>query len=86
MYFWLIAFIVILVLVYVLRSGIFHRIDIRIEDPSFPTLCVAYKFHIGSYNEIGSKIKCLKSLPFVKNLDLVGVYYDDPKTVSNFDL
>lgn len=84
MYFWLIAFIVILVLVYILISGIFYRINIRIEDSSFPTLCVAYKFYVGSYSEIGSKIKSLRSLPFVKNLDLIGVYYDDPKLVSSF--
>ena len=83
---WLIFTILILILAvifaYLIRTGIFYKVQIRTGAPSLDTICLAYKFYKGSYSEIYLAFKNLNStVKLSSNFKPLGIYYDDPELV-----
>lgn len=71
------------VVYYVLSAGLFYKPVVRTGSPSFEIVCIGYKFYQGTYSVDAkrafadlAKVSCKKSLNFL------GIYYDNPKLVS----
>ena len=66
------------------RCGIFSEIRIRTDSPDFKScLKMAYKFHVGEYRDVSKVMKELTAVAKNDNVNLLGIYYDEPKTVEN---
>lgn len=69
-----------LILIWLLKSlGLFKSIIIQIAQPPFDQLTIAYKFQCGSYSKSGEIFKDISK--YSSSLDMLGIYYDNPKTV-----
>lgn len=80
-------FVVLLVLVaasifvLLIFSGLFSSINVETSKPPIGEVCIAYKDGTGPYSGVGSNFsECTSIAP---DLKVIGLYYDDPKTVSN---
>ena len=75
-----VALLILCVILYVRASGVFYRIKLRTDRPRFGALFIAYKFHQDSYARIKHAFKAACAVS--PSARLVGVYYDDPKSVE----
>lgn len=67
---------------YLYFSGIFHEIKVKTGPPTFGTIYMAYKFHIGPFHEIPKAIKEINAIGAnFDSKEIIGIYYDDPRKV-----
>jgi len=76
----LVAGLLVLLVTFLVHSGLANRIEIRTGSPPIGACVVAYKFHTGPYRNVGSIFK--EAWGIAPKLKGFGVYYDDPKHVE----
>lgn len=76
--------IIFLLFLYFAYAGLFRRVDIRVTKPPFQIGGhYFYKFYQMGYREgAGQAFRAIEKFPIKKCHKKVGIYYDDPRTVS----
>ena len=70
--------------VYVIRSGLFAKVEVKTVEPKRGSLVVAYKVGRGPYSGAGELFTDVCSL--IMTREHIGIYYDDPEAVAAQDL
>ena len=70
--------------IYVIRSGLFVKVEVKTVEPKRGSLVVAYKVGRGPYSGAGELFTDVCSLILTR--EHIGIYYDDPEAVAAQDL
>ena len=77
-----VAVVLLILLLYLIRSGVFHSIVIEtLQDSPYPASTFCYKFKTGDYRNCGSVFG--EACVVAPNRKCMGIYYDDPRNVSS---
>lgn len=78
-----VIFIALLLLCYLVYSGLLTSIEVKVATPPITSGNLFYKFYQQNYRKSGEAFRGLVKLP-IKDKILIGIYYDDPAVVSKF--
>ena len=74
-----------IVSVFLIYSGVFTRIQIKVGKPPLPAGTFLYKFKQDDYREASNVFRELRKVPLSVNQTCMGIYYDNPDEVRSQD-